>query len=216
MKRDSIGAGDYLFAFLLIIAGVTGFASEFASELNATGIIYSHLCISSAVLRGTFGYGSVHEVHSCNWAPTSAPFRELYGHIDLYSTNATSPVSSTEGRCQGMNPDWALDHCITCYMCLAACPVYKKHPSLFLGPVGFVKLGNMHFNPVDKADRVQMAAQGGVQLCESYGACQEVCPQHIRIVPLLHLFQDQTAKRDLRDNRGLRAKSIHEMTNGFI
>jgi ferredoxin len=100
-------------------------------------------------------------------------------------------------------------------MCLAACPVYKKHPSLFLGPVGFVKLGNMHFNPVDKADRVQMAAQGGVQLCESYGACQEVCPQHIRIVPLLRLFQDQTAKRDLRDNRGLRAKSIDEMTNGF-
>ncbi|MGA3404975.1 MAG: hypothetical protein ABSD49_04495 [Candidatus Bathyarchaeia archaeon] len=54
VKRDSIGAGDYLFAFLLVIAGATGFASEFASELNATGIIYfiyaSHLLFCAALL----------------------------------------------------------------------------------------------------------------------------------------------------------------------
>ena len=113
-------------------------------------------------------------------------------------------------------PDWALERCITCYMCLAACPVYKKHANLFLGPVGFVKLGNMHFNPVDKADRVEMAAQGGVELCERYGACQEVCPQHIRIVPTIRLFQDESAKRNLKDTKNLKAKIVREMTNGFL
>ena len=113
-------------------------------------------------------------------------------------------------------PDWALERCITCYMCLAACPVYRKHPQLFLGPVGFVKLGNMHFNPVDKADRVQMAAQGGIQLCESYGGCQEVCPQHIQIVPLINLFREETANRNLNDSQGLRARYVHEMTKGFV
>jgi len=112
--------------------------------------------------------------------------------------------------------DWSLDHCITCYMCLAACPVYKKHPDLFLGPVGFVKLGHMHFNQVDKGDRVQMAVRGGVQLCENYGACQQVCPQHIRIVPTIHLLQNEAAKRDLHDLNDISSKLIREMTGGFI
>ena len=101
-------------------------------------------------------------------------------------------------------------------MCLAACPVYKRNPSLFLGPVGFVKLGNMHFNPVDRADRVQMAAEAGVQLCETYGACQEVCPQKIRIVPIIHLLQSETERRDLSDKHDLKSKLIAEMTRGYI
>lgn len=54
VKRDSTGAGDYLFAFLLIIVGITGFASEFASELNASAVIYwiymSHLLFCAALL----------------------------------------------------------------------------------------------------------------------------------------------------------------------
>ena len=54
VKRDSIDTGNYLFAFLLIMAGVTGFASEFASEFNAAGIIYSiymsHLMFCAVLL----------------------------------------------------------------------------------------------------------------------------------------------------------------------
>ena len=112
--------------------------------------------------------------------------------------------------------EWSLDHCITCYMCLAACPVYKKHPNLFLGPVGFVKLGKLHSSHLGSADHAQMAVQGGVQLCENYGACQQVCPQHIRIVPAIHLLQDEATKRDLQDPNGISSKLIREMTEGFI
>jgi nitrate reductase gamma subunit len=54
VKRDSVGASDYLFASLLIMAGITGFASEFASDLNANGTIYyiyaSHLLFCAALL----------------------------------------------------------------------------------------------------------------------------------------------------------------------
>ena len=53
-KRDSTGTGDYMFASLLILVGITGFASEFASELNASVVIYwiyvSHLLFSAALL----------------------------------------------------------------------------------------------------------------------------------------------------------------------
>jgi nitrate reductase gamma subunit len=54
VKRDSTGASDYMFTSLLILAGITGFASEFASELNASGAIYwiyvSHLLFCAALL----------------------------------------------------------------------------------------------------------------------------------------------------------------------
>jgi len=54
VKRDCGSAGGYLFAFLLVMAGVTGFASEFASELNAVEIVYQvyvlHLLFCAALL----------------------------------------------------------------------------------------------------------------------------------------------------------------------
>jgi nitrate reductase gamma subunit len=54
VKHDSSSTGDYLFAFLLFIAGLTGFASEIAGEFNATRIIYYvytfHLLSCAALL----------------------------------------------------------------------------------------------------------------------------------------------------------------------
>ena len=40
LKRDSGRTGDYVFLLLLALAGATGFAAEFASELNASASIY--------------------------------------------------------------------------------------------------------------------------------------------------------------------------------
>jgi len=54
VTRDCGSTGGYLFAFLLIMAGATGFASEFASELNAVEIVYQvyliHLLSCAALL----------------------------------------------------------------------------------------------------------------------------------------------------------------------
>jgi succinate dehydrogenase/fumarate reductase-like Fe-S protein len=113
-------------------------------------------------------------------------------------------------------PDWALERCITCYMCLAGCPVYAHHPELFLGPIGFVKLGNLLFSPVDVADRVKLAALSGVHHCDLCGTCQDVCPQHIKIVPLMRLLKSRSASRDLSDKYALPTKALHEMSEGFL
>jgi succinate dehydrogenase/fumarate reductase-like Fe-S protein len=101
-------------------------------------------------------------------------------------------------------------------MCLASCPVYTDHPELFLGPVGFVKLGNMFFNPVDVVDRVKLAALRGVHHCDLCGTCQEVCPQHIKIVSLMRLLKSKSASRDLVDEYALPSKALQEMTEGFF
>jgi nitrate reductase gamma subunit len=54
LKRNASRAGDYVFLVLLALAGTTGFASEFASELNASNIIYAiyvvHLLCCAALL----------------------------------------------------------------------------------------------------------------------------------------------------------------------
>ena len=113
-------------------------------------------------------------------------------------------------------PDWGLERCITCYMCLAACSVYTDHPELYLGPVGFVKLGNMLFNPVDIADRIKIAAMKGAHYCDLCGKCQEVCPQHIKIVALMRLLMSRSASRDLVDRYALPARAANEMTKGFL
>jgi len=55
VKRDCGSTSGYLFAFLLIMAGATGFASEFASEVNSVVVyqIYVIHLLSSAVLLVT-------------------------------------------------------------------------------------------------------------------------------------------------------------------
>ena len=54
LKRDTGKTGDYIFLLLLGLAGITGFASEFASELNASANIYGiyvfHLLCCAALL----------------------------------------------------------------------------------------------------------------------------------------------------------------------
>jgi len=119
-------------------------------------------------------------------------------------------------RMKRSRPDWGLERCMTCYMCLAGCPVYADHANLFLGPIGFVKLGNMLFNRVDVADRVKLAAFKGVHHCDLCGTCQDVCPQHIKIVNLMRLLKSMSAARELSDEYQLPTKALHEMIEGFV
>lgn len=121
-----------------------------------------------------------------------------------------------ESKKKPPRPDWTLERCMTCYMCLASCSVYTEHPDLFLGPAGFVKLGNMLFNPVDIADRVKVSALFGAHYCDLCGKCQEVCPQHIKIVPLMRLLKTKSAARNLMDRYGLTTKAARESTEGFL
>jgi succinate dehydrogenase/fumarate reductase-like Fe-S protein len=72
------------------------------------------------------------------------------------------------------------------------------------------------FSPVDVADRVKLAALRGVHHCDLCGTCQDVCPQHIKIVPLMRLLKSRSASRDLNDKYALPTKALHEMSEGFL
>jgi len=54
LKRDAGRTADYLFLLLLALAGTTGFAAEFASELNISSMVYGiyifHLLCCAALL----------------------------------------------------------------------------------------------------------------------------------------------------------------------
>lgn len=125
-------------------------------------------------------------------------------------------MNSESKKMKYARPDWGLERCIQCYMCLAGCPVYGDHPALFLGPTGFVKLGNMLFNRVDIADRVKLAALNGVHHCDLCGTCQDVCPQHIKIVSLMRLLKSKTAARKLEDKYSMPTGALREMIEGFL
>lgn len=213
IRGQKIGA-DYLFLGLLIAAGVTGFVAEGTSELNAFEATYylyvGHLLIVAALLLTAPFTRFIHAI--------GIPIMRLLESSP--QRNATSASGDTQLTHHDdiqyqSRPDWGLERCITCYMCLAACPVYKDHPNQFLGPVGFVKLGNMYYNPIDKADRVLIATKNGIELCEFNGYCQEVCPQHIQIVPLLRSFQNKAAEQKFADKENRAADTINHLKKGL-
>ena len=222
-KAKGSYASDYLFLFLLTLAGGTGFLAEFASSLNFSlsinYLVYiSHLFFVTALLITAPFTKFVHAIGR-PILRLSENYRDALGIEEpssLSSIRLSNMAIADREDSTKVRPDWGLERCITCYMCLAACPVYKKHPNLFLGPTGFVKLGNMYFNPVDRADRLKMASEGGVDLCDLNGYCQEVCPQHIQIVPIIRLLQKESSRRVSSNAMAATDKSEFEMTHGMI
>jgi nitrate reductase gamma subunit len=56
----------------------------------------------------------------------------------------------------------------------------------------------------------------GVHHCDLCGTCQDVCPQHIKIVPLMRLLKSRSAPRGLSDKYALPTKALHEMSEGLL
>ena len=76
--------------------------------------------------------------------------------------------------------------CIECFLCQNVCHVLRDHEAsqeAFAGPRLFVRLAALEMHPLDRADRVGMAAKAGVGHCNVTGCCTEVCPEGIRITP---------------------------------
>jgi len=82
-----------------------------------------------------------------------------------------------------------LTRCTECLACLATCPSFDagrldvpKDPNepVFGGPLGFVKLAQLHFDPRDAEDRRAQARALGVGTCRS---CEThcSCPLGVRI-----------------------------------
>ena len=70
--------------------------------------------------------------------------------------------------------------CIECLCCQASCPALKETWSaVYAGPFVFVKLAQLHLDPIDSLDRSAQASQLGIEGCS--GCLQCVCPQGIDI-----------------------------------
>jgi succinate dehydrogenase/fumarate reductase iron-sulfur protein len=65
-----------------------------------------------------------------------------------------------------------LAKCTECLACLARCPRFDLEDASFGGPLTFVKLAQLHFDPRDGQDRRTQAKALGINTCLS---CQSRC-----------------------------------------
>lgn len=70
--------------------------------------------------------------------------------------------------------------CNECLACVGGCPPYRhENGATFAGPMTFVKLTQLMFDPRDKGDRPAQARALGVETCRSCPGCP--CPSGIPI-----------------------------------
>ena len=72
------------------------------------------------------------------------------------------------------------DQCISCLLCLAACPVMASNPS-FIGPAAATRVAALMEDPRDTATEERldgMIDEFGLWRCHMIGECTEVCPAH--------------------------------------
>ncbi len=73
-----------------------------------------------------------------------------------------------------------LAQCIECLACLSECPFFNMENAGFGGPLTFVKLAQLHFDPRDILDRKAQARALGVSTCmECESKCR--CPLGVPI-----------------------------------
>lgn len=106
--------------------------------------------------------------------------REKFFRVPNIQTGqaADSPADFLQMK---LHPDLeTLLSCIECLCCQASCTVLaENNESLYAGPYVFVKLAQLHLDPLDSLDRKAQAAQLGIEACSACGQC--VCPQGIDI-----------------------------------
>jgi fumarate reductase (CoM/CoB) subunit B len=69
-----------------------------------------------------------------------------------------------------------LDGCIQCLCCMSVCPIYKKEPEIFAGPMGLLALAAIMETTPD------VKTHEKAQLCTECGRCDTVCPRNIPIL----------------------------------
>lgn len=84
---------------------------------------------------------------------------------------------------------YGMEYCCRCGVCDAACPVMAEHHDDFVGPAGMLAIAYRHLDPLDRADRVMEAVNGGLYRCIQCGTCDQVCAssdiEHLKAWALL-------------------------------
>lgn len=105
------------------------------------------------------------------------------------------------GGQDGSNTDmiWALNRCMRCGVCEAACPAKAQHPIDFAGPSTMVAIALRHLDPYDQGDRVMEAVNKGLFHCIECGMCDKVCQRfEIDHLSTWKVLREAAEKRGLK------------------
>jgi succinate dehydrogenase/fumarate reductase iron-sulfur protein len=122
-----------------------------------------------------------------------APFFNYLERFKPYIVREKDPETEPEALFQP--PEHArLMSCRECFACLSSCPRYDYQNESFGGPLGFVKLAQLHYDVRDSLDRVSQASEMGILNCVDCSGC--VCISGIPlkemvIKPFLELLKEQ-------------------------
>lgn len=105
---------------------------------------------------------------------------------------------------------WAADYlysrCMSCGICLAACPQFPAaadDASGFVGPNALAQVRLLNAHPLgryDKTDRLHaLMAEGGLSDCGNAQNCVRVCPKEIPLTTAIGELGRQTTMQALRD-----------------
>jgi succinate dehydrogenase / fumarate reductase iron-sulfur subunit len=105
---------------------------------------------------------------------------------------------------------WAADYlysrCMSCGICLAACPQFEGAPNAnrgFLGPAALAQVRLLNAHPLgryDKAERLHaIMAEGGLSDCGNAQNCVRVCPKDIPLTTAIGELGRQTTVQALKD-----------------
>jgi succinate dehydrogenase/fumarate reductase iron-sulfur protein len=98
------------------------------------------------------------------------PLAELFARLQLH---LLPPEGEKRPASFDVPPAYALlAKCTECLACLAGCPCFDLEDESFGGPLTFVKLAQLHFDPRDGQDRRVQAKALGVKTCLS---CKSKC-----------------------------------------
>ncbi|HLA28995.1 MAG TPA: 2Fe-2S iron-sulfur cluster-binding protein [Syntrophales bacterium] len=84
--------------------------------------------------------------------------------------------------------------CLECFACLSSCPKYDYQDSSFGGPLGFVKLAQLHYDLRDSLDRASQAKKMGILKCIDCSGCTCIAGiplKQLVIKPFLELLRKQ-------------------------
>ena len=120
-----------------------------------------------------------------------APFFHYLEKFQPYIVRAKDPETEPETLVQP--PEHAqLMSCRECFGCLSTCSRYDYQDASFGGPLGFVKLAQLHYDIRDSLDRVSQAKEMGIANCVDCAGC--VCIlgiplKKVVIKPFLEMMQ---------------------------
>ncbi|NBC12646.1 MAG: succinate dehydrogenase iron-sulfur subunit [Gammaproteobacteria bacterium] len=105
---------------------------------------------------------------------------------------------------------WAADYlysrCMSCGICLAACPQFEDAPTGergFLGPAALAQVRLLNAHPLGRYDKTErlhaIMAEGGLSDCGNAQNCVRVCPKDIPLTTAIGELGRQTTLQALKD-----------------